>query len=94
VLHGSHFFAVDPGRYQVAASEKALLDWFYVERKRGAEATHIPDAFDFRKLDREKLLTSVSHYQDYRARFDQNRALPQVPEDCTCSGGESTARIF
>jgi hypothetical protein len=92
VLHESHFFVVDPGMYQVAASEKALLDWFYLEPKRGAEP--IPDAIDFRKLDREKLLTSVRHYQDYRARFDQNRALPQVPEDCTCSGGESTVRIF
>jgi hypothetical protein len=73
----SQYFVVDPGMYQVAESEKALLDWFYLEPKRGAEP--IPDAFDFRKPDREKVLTSVRHYQDYRyrARFDQNRALLQ-----------------
>lgn len=48
------------GTYNVAEPEKALLDWFYLERKRGAEA--ITDEFDFRKLDREKLLFYAKKY--------------------------------
>lgn len=48
------------GTYNVAEPEKALLDWFYLERKRGAEP--ITDQFDFRKLDREKLLLYGQKY--------------------------------
>jgi hypothetical protein len=48
------------GTYNVAEPEKALLDWFYLERKRGAEP--ITDEFDFRKLDREKLLLYAQKY--------------------------------
>jgi hypothetical protein len=48
------------GTHNVAEPEKALLDWFYLERKRGAEA--ITDEFDFRKLDREKLLLYAQKY--------------------------------
>jgi hypothetical protein len=48
------------GTYNVAEPEKALLDWFYLERKRGAEV--ITDEFDFRKLDREKLLSYAKKY--------------------------------
>ena len=48
------------GTYNVAEPEKALLDWFYLERKRGAQA--ITDEFDFRKLDREKLLLYAEKY--------------------------------
>jgi hypothetical protein len=36
------------------------LDWFYLDRKRGAEP--ITDEFDFRKLDREKLLLYAQKY--------------------------------
>jgi DNA-binding Lrp family transcriptional regulator len=48
------------GTYNVAEPEKALLDWFYLERKRGAEA--ITDEYDFSKLDREKLLLYAQKY--------------------------------
>ena len=48
------------GTYNVAEPEKALLDWFYLERKRGAEP--ITDEFDCRKLDREKLLLYAQNY--------------------------------
>lgn len=48
------------GTYNAAEPEKALLDWFYLERKRGAEA--ITDEFDFGKVDREKLLLYVQKY--------------------------------
>jgi hypothetical protein len=48
------------GTYNVAEPEKALLDWFYLERKRVAEP--ITDEFDFRKLDREKLLLYAQKY--------------------------------
>ena len=48
------------GTYNVAEPEKALLDWFYLERKRGAEP--ITDEFDFRKLDQEKLLLYAQNY--------------------------------
>jgi hypothetical protein len=48
------------GTYTVAEPEKALLDWFYLERKRGAEP--ITDEYDFRKLDREKLLLYAQKY--------------------------------
>lgn len=48
------------GTYNLAEPEKALLDWFYLERKRGAEV--VTDEFDFRKLDREKLLLYAQKY--------------------------------
>ncbi|HVR25151.1 MAG TPA: hypothetical protein VMU26_17735 [Candidatus Polarisedimenticolia bacterium] len=48
------------GTYNVAEPEKALLDWFYLQRKRGAEP--ITEEFDFRKLDREKLLLYAPKY--------------------------------
>src|SRR3984957_557707 len=48
------------GTYNVAEPEKALLDWLYLERKRGAEP--ITDEFDFRKLAREKLLSYAQKY--------------------------------
>lgn len=48
------------GTYNVAEPEKALLDWLYLERKRRSEA--ITDEFDFRKLDREKLLLYAQKY--------------------------------
>jgi DNA-binding Lrp family transcriptional regulator len=48
------------GTYNLAEPEKALLDWLYLERKRGTEI--ITDEFDFRKLDREKLLLYAQKY--------------------------------
>jgi hypothetical protein len=48
------------GTYNLAEPEKALLDWFYLERKRGNEV--ITDDFDFRKLDREKVLLYAQKY--------------------------------
>ena len=48
------------GTYNAAEQEKALLDWFYLERKRGAEP--ITDEFDLGKLDREKLLLYAQKY--------------------------------
>jgi hypothetical protein len=48
------------GTYNLAEPEKALLDWLYLERKRGTEI--VTDEFDFRKLDREKLLLYAQKY--------------------------------
>jgi hypothetical protein len=48
------------GTFNVAEPEKALLDWLYLARKRGSEP--ITDEFDFRKLDREKLLLYAQQY--------------------------------
>lgn len=48
------------GTYNLAEPEKALLDWLYLERKRGTEV--IIDEFDFRKLDRERLLLYAQKY--------------------------------
>jgi len=48
------------GAYNVADPEKALLDWLYLTRKRGSEP--ITDEFDFRKLNREKLLSYAQKY--------------------------------
>jgi hypothetical protein len=36
----------------------------------------------------------VSHYQDYKARFDRNRALLQIPEDCVCRAPQYRANDF
>jgi hypothetical protein len=48
------------GTYNLAEPEKALLDWLYLERKRGTEV--ITDELDFSRLDREKLLLYVQKY--------------------------------
>jgi hypothetical protein len=36
----------------------------------------------------------VSHFQDYKARFDLNRASLQVPADCTCRAPQYRANDF
>ena len=48
------------GMYNIAEPEKALLDWFYLERKRGTEI--VIDEFDFQNLNREKLLSYAQKY--------------------------------
>lgn len=48
------------GEFNTADPEKALLDWFYFHSKLGSEV--ITDEFDFRKLDREKLLKYTKKY--------------------------------
>jgi hypothetical protein len=73
------------GTYNVAEPEKALLDWFYLERKRGAEA--ITDEFDFRKLDREKLLLYAQKYpRPVKQELLESLARP----DAALSNGKSS----
>ena len=75
------------GTYNLAEPEKALLDWFYLERKRGAEV--ITDEFDFNNLDREKLLLYAQKYPR-PVKFDllESLARPGTTE----SSRSSTSR--
>jgi hypothetical protein len=48
------------GVYNLAEPEKALLDWVYLQRKRGNEI--VTDEFNFGKLNSEKLLSYSNKY--------------------------------
>jgi hypothetical protein len=48
------------GAYNLAEPEKALLDWIYLQRKRGNAI--VTDEFNFRKLNSDKLLSYADKY--------------------------------
>ena len=73
------------GTYNVAEPEKALLDWLYLERKRSAEVS--TDEFDFRRLDREKLLVYVQRFP----RSVKFELLESLARTSTVSSGTSNA---
>ena len=76
------------GTYNLAEPEKALLDWFYLERKRGTEI--VTDEFDFRKLDRERLLLYAQKYPR-PVKFELLESLAR-PGTTDSSGRSSTSR--
>lgn len=82
---GFHIRRTLYGTYNLAEPEKALLDWFYLERKRGNEV--ITDDFDFRKLDREKVLLYAQKYpRPVKFELLESLALPGT----TASNGRSS----
>lgn len=78
------------GTYNVAEPEKALLDWLYLERKRSAEV--ITDEFDFRKLDREKLLVYTQRYPR-SVKFELLESLARTGNSVS-SGRSSTSNAI
>ena len=76
------------GTYNFAEPEKALLDWLYLERKRGVEV--ITDEFDVHKLDREKLLLYAQKYPR-PVKFELLESLAR-PGTTNSSGRSSTPR--
>ena len=75
------------GSYNLAEPEKALLDWFYLERKRGNAL--ITDDFEFRKLDREKLLLYAQKYPR-PVKFELLESLARSGSTSS-NGGSSTS---
>jgi DNA-binding Lrp family transcriptional regulator len=75
------------GTYNLAEPEKALLDWFYLERKRGTEV--ITDELDFHKLNREKLLLYAQKYPR-PVRFELLESLAR-PGNATSNSSSATS---
>jgi hypothetical protein len=76
------------GTYNTAEAEKALLDRFYLARKRGTEV--ITDEFDLRKVDRDKLLLYAQKYPR-PVKFELLESL--VRTGAVLSNGKSPPRI-
>lgn len=78
------------GTYNIADPEKALLDWIYLQRKKGAGAT--TDEFNFLKLDTNKLFryadkySKTVKYELFEAlirsgiAFDNSKIIPNLHE--------------
>lgn len=78
------------GTYNLAEPEKALLDWLYLERKRGTEV--VTDEFDFRKLDREKLLLYAQKYPR-PVKFELFESLARYAPGESSSSSSSSREI-